>query len=202
MKLVKLTGSCVIGAVAAFACAPGAQADSGASQYHVTLLAGASDKASLNWDSLSYSMDSGRSYALGISRNLNSMPNLELGVELAHTKAEYSCCAPHSLSGTSLLARAQYNVAVSNAVDLYGALGLGAVNVTYKNTTVGYTNRDTVAGGLLALGASAKVAPSVRLVTELRYVGVFTNAKVAGPGAIARAEYRNTNLNIGVRFSF
>jgi opacity protein-like surface antigen len=186
--------------VAAFASAPGVQADSGASQYHVTLLAGASDKASLNWDSLSYSMDSGRSYALGISRNLNSMPNLELGVELAHTKAEYSCCAPNSLSGTSLLARAQYNVAVSNAVDLYGALGLGAVNVTYKNT--GYTNHDTVAGGLLALGASAKVAPSVRLVTELRYVGAFTNAKVAGPGATARAEYRNTNLNIGVRFSF
>lgn len=171
-----------------------------AGPWNVDIFLGKSASNTLEWGGADYDVDSGSVYGLAVSKSDVFTPNLEIGAELSRAKAEYSCCNPNSIEGTSLMATAKYNFVNSGNFEAYAGAGLGLVNVKYTNAG-SYANSETVFGGQLTLGARYKVSPNMKVYVEGRYVKA-NDAMVAFSGATADAEFNSKAVVLGLRTSF
>lgn len=154
----------------------------------------------LMWDGVNYSTNSDKTFGLSISKSGVFTPRLELGFEISRATSEYTCCTPNSISGTSAMLTAKYNVIENNNFQAYGGVGLGVVKVKYINAG-SYSNSDTVAGGQLTLGGRYKISPTMKVYMEARYL-VANDAKVAYSPASSDAEFKSKSIVIGLRKSF
>ena len=179
--------------------------DAGANKlgYSVTILAGRSASDTLSSQGVSFATDKGSSVAITVMRQLSSMPNVELGFDLGQTSATAPATGTKH-KAVSLFARAQYSIAASESINLYGALGLGAMRVSSATANPAFNNADTTAGGLVALGASFDLGNALNLVTELRHVASLSDPLSVRDGFLQPAplKYHHTSLNVGLKFDF
>lgn len=146
-----------------------------------------------------YDTDSGTIF--GLRGLYHATPNLGFGLELNATSADYTAGSnmPKSLNARSVMAIARYSTPVSNTVDVYGTLGLGAVRVEFDDGPQSNdTGSDTVAGGQLTLGAAMDIGPQVGLFGEFTYQTAFDDATIVG----YPYEYESKNIAVGLRYRF
>ncbi len=173
-----------------------------AQDWNVDVFGGIALTNTLLWDTLSYDTNQGAVYGIGVSKSGVFTPNLEVGFELSHTQVEYNGFEPNSIAGLAAMVTAEYTVFSNNGFEAYGGVGLGAVNVTYTNSLSSYANSEVVAGGQAVLGLRYAVSDRIKLFTEARYIGTFTDPVVAYSPANRTAEFNATNIVFGVRASF
>src|SRR5262249_52122286 len=125
------------------------------------------------------------------------VPGFSLGLDFMKTgDAGYStepCC---SLSNFSVMAEGEYAVALNETFSLYGSLGLGAVNVSFKDA--GSTYSGWGAGYSAAAGVRAEVIDGMALFAELKHTNTFDAVNVDG----SEIWSPNTAVLTGLRMSF
>jgi len=173
-----------------------------AQDWNFDVFAGVTTENELEWNAGDYDTDAGRIFGLGVSRSDVVVPGLELGLEYSRSDSVYSTSDPNAISGDALMATARYDVVQTGGVEVYGGLGLGAVQVTFDNENVGYSRSETVGGGQVMIGARYALTPRSKVFVEARKLDTFEDAQVALQNSPATAEYNATNVLIGFRQSF
>lgn len=174
-----------------------------AAGWNVDVFSGKQQSDKLEWAGTDYKTDSGKSYGIGMSKQVS--PRVGLGFEVGYTKNDYSNFKPNYLSGRSLMLTADYDFVRRGRFSAYGGLGFGAIKVKYKNDAFNHSHSDSVAGGRLSLGARYAISPRAKLYLEARHIDAFKDPKVAhngGAGPLVGAEYKGDSLVLGFRYSF
>ena len=97
---------------------------------------------------------------------------LSLELDALRTSTQFTLDANTSVDTLSLMANAKYSIAVTDAISLYGAVGVGAIHggeVWHSQSFVDATQ----AGYQLIAGVSANVTPNVGVLVEYRYQNTF-----------------------------
>lgn len=166
--------------------------------WNVDVFAGKQQSDRLKWNGVDFNTDSGKSYGVGVSKQVT--PRVGLGFEVGYTKNQYSNFRPNSISGRSLMLTAEYDFVQRRRFSFYGGLGLGVIKAKYSNAS--YQNSDSVTGGRVSLGMRYAVSPRTKLFLEARHIDTFKDPKIALSNSSAGAEYKGDSLLLGLRYSF
>lgn len=152
------------------------------------------DSSGLSYDTTDFAMDHGSTF--GVGAYLDPIYGFEFGIDVMVTDRRYTGFVS-GVETSSLMLNARYPFAISNTVEGYVGLGLGAIDVKYDGSTAfpGFTGSDVVAGGQLSIGANYAL-PRGQLFTELKYQAAFKDARIVG----FDVEYNSTSFLIGYRF--
>ena len=168
-----------------------------AQDFSAEIFGGVRFEDNLDYGNIAYDTDNGTIF--GLRGLYHATPNLSYGLELNATTANYTGF-PSEVNAQSAMAIARYSTPVSQDVDIYGTLGLGAVRVEYDGATIApsFSGKETVAGGQLTLGAAMEISPKVGLFGELTYQATFDTATIEN----IDTEYESKNIAVGLRFRF
>lgn len=140
--------------------------------------------------------------ALGASVGMRTpVPGLSVGLDVMWTSAEYAEAVysnqfQHSFSG---MVEAEYAVPLNDTFELYGAAGLGFVDIIYEDAN-GDKLSDTGAGYQVAIGARANLLENVALFAEFKHQDTFGTVDLVDISTDAVSVPTN-NLLVGLRFA-
>lgn len=150
------------------------------------------------WNGDDYDLNLGP--ALGASVGMRTpVLGLSVGLDVMWTSAEYTDYSnefQHSLSG---MVEAEYAVPLNDTFELYGAAGLGFVDIVYEDT-LGDKLSDTGAGYQVAIGARANLLENVALFAEFKHQDTFGTVDLVDITTNAVSVPTN-NLLVGLRFA-
>lgn len=148
------------------------------------------------WPGDDYDMNVGPAFgaSLGIG---TPIPGLSVGLDVMWTSAEYTEYDNEFQRSLSGMVEVEYAVPLNDTFELYGAAGLGFVDVTYEQIG-GEKLSDTGAGYQVAIGARANVLENVALFAEFKHQDTFGAADLG----TYEVSTPTNNLLVGLRFAF
>lgn len=168
-------------------------------QLYVELYGGAHFLGTSDYDGTQYDMDPG--YAIGGAIGLlTPVPGLAFEIDVMATGSEYSEFDGEFLDTFSVMASAEYSLALNEMFEVYGALGLGAVNVHYHQDGNPSESDGWGAGYQVAVGARAHVTEDVSLFSELKYQNTFAPVELFD--GTQDAQMPTLSALVGLRLSF
>jgi Outer membrane protein beta-barrel domain len=160
------------------------------------LYGAASFPNTLTWTGDAYDTEAGFGIGAGIYRRIGWY---EYGADLMSSRRDYSCC-DSDVTATSLMLVGRRHFLISDNLDGYVGLGLGAIRVNYDGSAIGEgQGSDTVKGGQISLGAMIPVGQSW-VFGEVKYQSTFDDASILG-GAVEQS-YDSTFAVIGYKLVF
>jgi opacity protein-like surface antigen len=155
------------------------------------------DGSGLNYVTTAFPVDRGRSYGVGVYTN--QWMGAELGFDLMATDRRYTGFRS-GVQSTSLMLAARYPFTLTNNVEAYVGLGLGAINVRYDgaNQFPAFTGSQTVAGGQVSLGLRYQIDPRFGVFAELKHQRAFRDAIIVNQSV----GYNATVGVVGFRVAF
>lgn len=123
------------------------------------------------------------------------VPGLTAGLDLMWTSAVYEGSDDEFLNTFSAMVEAEYAVPLNDTFEIYGAAGLGVVNITYDFP--GDSFSDTGAGYQVAVGVRANLLENVAVFAEVKHQDTFGYVDLNGDDVSSP----NTNLLVGLRFA-
>jgi opacity protein-like surface antigen len=167
---------------------------------YVEIYGGAHFLGTSDYTGTQYDMDPG--YAIGGAIGLMTpVPGLAFEIDVMATGSEYSDYPGEFVDTFSVMANAEYGVALNEMFEVYGALGLGAVNLHYHqdgnplNDSNGWG-----AGYQVAVGARAHVTEDVSVFSELKYQNTFAPVELFDGSD--DAQIPTLSAWVGLRLSF
>ena len=144
-----------------------------------------------------YDMDAGPSFGAAAGM-LSPVAGLAFELDAMWTSSAYSDFPGYTNQTVSLMVNADYTIALNDAFDVYGAVGLGGVQITW--TPPGGTGSSGWGAGYqLAAGARAHVTDNVALFGELKYQDTFGLVGIDNGGDLQRPMLSALS---GLRFEF
>jgi len=133
----------------------------------------------------------------GLRGFYNVSPNIGVGLQFSQTQADFSTLTDRIQEVNAFQVLARYSMPVSSTIDVYGTIGLGAMNINYIQF-VGFEEEATVLGGSVALGARYAVNDTISIFAELYHEAALQDYELVGD----QLEYNSTSVNVGVAFRF
>ena len=139
--------------------------------------------------------------ALGASIGLSSpIPGLSFELDAMWTSSEYTDSPGYFNDTVSLMVNAEYAVPVTDTIDVYGLVGVGAIQYTYiEPGDIRYSASG--AGYQVGIGGRFEVVENVSVFSELKYQTTFDDVVF---DAFPVEPLRQSTLNavVGLRFEF
>jgi opacity protein-like surface antigen len=157
-------------------------------------------KGSEEWYSFGdFDVDQGTALGFGVYRDVGGF---ELGVDVMLTDRTYTGFN-NDIESVSLMANGRYAFPVSEMVQGYVGLGLGAIRVEYVGTggDASFSGSDTVPGAQLSLGARFAVGTG-SIFTELKAQTALSDPEPDSAEPDPLQTYRTTSVLVGYAFRF